>query len=213
MTDPLSSPPFSSSSNYYVQTDHQQQSSNHHPSSSSSPSSPKQQRRSRLFFGVCDMRTATVALNLLNIVFTAVVVVVLSLMFLLQGGPFVGKNIFHTVMTGFLTAGISAVGLYGAMNWNLNALYVSILGFVTIFVWRFVHLDWIDIIVTAVLLYPHSMLTLEMRAGILTPETFDREEYLTESGRDLVEMAHQYISPKHENAHVTTYNTGAAYVA
>ncbi|KAG7341753.1 hypothetical protein IV203_023706 [Nitzschia inconspicua] len=207
MTDPSSpQPPFSSSSNYYVQTDHQQQSSNHHPSSLSSPSSPKQ-RRSRLFFGVCDMRTATVALNLLNIAFTAIVVVVLSLMFLLQGGPFVGKNIFHTVMSGLLTAGISAVGLYGAMNWNLNALYVSILGFFTIFVWRFVHLDWIDIVVTAVLLYPHSMLTFEMRAGILTPETFDREEYLTESGRDLVEMAHQYISPKNGG---TDDSTGAA---
>jgi hypothetical protein len=44
---------------------------------------------------------------------------------------------------------------------------------------------------------------MEMRAGIMTPETFDEEEYVTEGGRDFVEMAHQYISP----AHSTSFST------
>jgi hypothetical protein len=179
-TDP---PP--SSTNYHVQTDF---------SSSSSPS-----RRSQLFFGICDMRTACVALDVLNIGFTVIVVVVLTILFLVQGGPFVLANIVGTLISGIITAGISAVGLWGAMNWNMMALYAASIGFFFVFIWRAIHLDWVDIVVSLLLLYPHSMLSMEMRAGIMSPETFDREEYLTDSGRDFVEMAHNYISPKNEN--------------
>ena len=78
---------------------------------------------------------------------------------------------------------------------------------VLVLIWRIVHLDWVDIVVTLLLLYPHTMLTMEMRSGIMTPETFEREEYLTESGRDFVEMAHTYISPKNGNDVVTTGGT------
>jgi hypothetical protein len=98
--------------------------------------------------------------------------------------------------SGILSAGISAIGLWGAMNWNLNALYAATIGFGLIFIWRMVHLDWVDIVVSLLLLYPHVVLTMEMRAGVMTPETYNREEYLTDSGRDFVEMAHNYLSPK-----------------
>ena len=155
-----------------------------------------QPRRSKLFFGVCDMRTATVALDVLNLGFTAVVVVVLTLVYLLQGGPFVGQNILAVLGSGVVTASLSGLGLYAAMHWRLKALYGATAGFLSVLVWRCIHLDWVDILVNALLLYPHAMLAMEMRSGVMTPETFENEEYLTEGGRDFVEMAHQYISPK-----------------
>jgi hypothetical protein len=152
------------------------------------------------------MRTATVALDVLNIGFTVVVVLVLSLMYLLQGGPFVFQNIMGAIGAGIVTASVSAVGLWASMNWQLKGLYAATAGFFSVLIWRLVHLDWVDIIVNALLLYPHFFLTMEMRAGIMTPETFDQEEYLTEGGRDFVEMAHQYISPKNGKESVTGGN-------
>jgi hypothetical protein len=185
MSTPTTTDPPPSNTNYHVQSDF-----------SSSASSP---RRSRLFFGICDMRTACVALDVLNIGFTILVVLVLTLIFLLQGGPFLLANIMGALASGLITAGISAIGLWGAMNWNLPALYVASIGFILVLLWRMVHLDWVDIVVSSLLLYPHVMLTMEMRVGIMTPETYEREEYLTDTGRDFVEMAHTYISPKNGN--------------
>ncbi len=186
----MSDPPGSTSAEYHAQQG---------PGDIDSTFSSKT-RRSRLFFGICDMRTATVALDILNIGFTVVVAVVLSLMFLVQGGPFVFQNIMFAVGVGLATAAISVIGLWGAMNWNLNGLYVATLGFLGVLVWRLVRLDWVDILVSALLLYPHVMLTFEMRNGILTPENFEQEEFLTEQGKDFVEMAHHYISPKNSAA-------------
>lgn len=152
-------------------------------------------RKSRLFFGICDMRTAAVALNILNICFTALVAAILTLMFLIQGGPFVMRNILYTIGGSVLTAGISGIGLAAAMNWHLIGMCVATVGFVALLAIRIIHLEYMDIVVTALLLYPHVMLTVEMKTGVLTKETFEKEEYIVESGRDFVEMAHGYISP------------------
>jgi hypothetical protein len=152
-------------------------------------------RKSRLFFGICDMRTAAVALDVLNICFTAVVAVVLILMFVIQGGPFVMRNIFLVIGGGLLTAGVSGIGLLAAMNWHLVGMGLATVGFAALLVVRIIHLEYVDIVVTALLLFPHAMLTMEMQSGILTKETFEKEEYIVEGGREIVEMAHGYISP------------------
>lgn len=152
-------------------------------------------RQSSLFFGICDMRTATVALDVLNVCFTGVVAIVLSLMFLVQGGPFVMSNIMGAVGGGLMTAGVSVIGLVAAMTWHLAGMYCASVGFVALLVYRIVNMDYVDIVVTALLLYPHVMLSVEMRSGILSKDTYDKEEYIVEAGRDFVEMAHGYISP------------------
>jgi hypothetical protein len=197
MTDPSSSavPRASSTADYHVHTTDDFSTPPHTPT-------PPHGRSSQLFFGICDMRTATVALDVLNLAFTLIVVLVLTCMFLLQSGAanggtlFVWQNILHAWCNGLVMATISLLGLYGAMNWNLSCMYVAVTGWLILLIWRLMQLDWIDIVVSALLLYPHARLTMEMRTGIMTPDTFEKEEYLTESGRDFVEMAHQYISPK-----------------
>lgn len=161
----------------------------------------RRHRSSQLFFGICDMRTAVVALDVLNIGFTILVVVALTIMYMIQGGPFVKSNIVNAFIAGAITVGISGIGCYGAMNFQLKALYIATIGFVLVLIWRIIHLDWIDILVNALLLYPHIILTMEMRNGIMTAETFEREEYLTETGQEFVEMAHGYLSsPKNKSA-------------
>jgi hypothetical protein len=159
------------------------------------PPSRTNHRKSKLFFGICDMRTATVALDVLNIAFTFVVVILLTIMYLIQGGPFVLQNIMYAISGGLVSAGLSGIGLYSAMKWNLRGLYFVTGGFIVLLLFRLITLDWVDIVLTSLLVYPHLMFVMEIRSGIMTEETFPQEEYLSEGGKDFVEMAHNYISP------------------
>jgi len=152
-------------------------------------------RKSSLFFRMCDMRTATVALNIINIIFTLIVAIIISTMYAFDQGPNNSRAIFGVIFGAIIISGISILGLYSAMNWNLNGMYASTAGFACVLLYRLIHLDIVDVLVTGVLLYPHIVLTLEMSSGILTPETFEEEEFVAEGGRDFVEMAHTYISP------------------
>jgi len=153
-------------------------------------------RKSKLFLKLCDMRTAVVALNVLNVVFTVLVTCILATVFAIQAGPYGVQNILTVLGAGLITAGASAVGLWSAMNWKTNGVMAATVVFAVVFVWRCIQLEWIDMLVTALLLYPHVILTQEMKAGVLTPETYEVEEYVAEGGRDFVGMAHDYISPQ-----------------
>ena len=157
-------------------------------------------RKSKLFLKMCDMRTATVALNLLNIIFTVMVAVILTSVYIFQGGPFVGQNVGTVLGGGFTSAGASALGLWSAMNWHIHGITAASVLFAVILIWRLIKLDWIDILITCLLLYPHVVLTMEMKSGILSPQTYSEEEYVAESGRDFVEMAQDYISPQNSLA-------------
>ena len=157
-------------------------------------------RKSKLFFKICDMRTATVALNILNIVFTVVVALLLSLMFAFESGPYKLQTISSVIGGALLVAGASGLGLYSAMKWRLDGMMATVAIFGLILLWRIFKLEWVDVLVTGLLLYPHVVFTLEMRTGVMTPETFDEEEFVTEGGRDFVEMANNYVSPQNSMA-------------
>ena len=161
-------------------------------------------RKSQLFFGLCDMRTATVALNIINIIFTVIVTIIMVSMYAFGGGLSRSEAISSALVEAIVVTAVSCIGLYSAMAWRLDGMYVSIVGLAIILLMRIIKLDYIDLFVTAFLLYPHIVFTMEMRAGIMTPETFDEEEYVTEGGRDFVEMAHQYISPTHSTSFSTS---------
>lgn len=152
-------------------------------------------RKSRLFFKLCDMRTATVVLNILNIVFTLAVGLVLVSMYAFERGPYKGHAIWSTLLGSLYVAGISSLGLVGAMKWNLQYVEASTAALAALFFFRFCRLDWFDAILAGFLVYANGSLAMDMRSGALTPETFAEEEYVHESGRDFVEMANHYISP------------------
>mmetsp|Transcript_6196 Transcript_6196/g.15374 ORF Transcript_6196/g.15374 Transcript_6196/m.15374 type:complete len:183 (+) Transcript_6196:195-743(+) len=152
-------------------------------------------RRSKLFFGICDMRTATVVVNILNIIFTLVVGLIMTIMFAFENGPYKGNHILSIILEAVGVSAISALGLYSAMNWRLNGMIVSTVAFVAILAFHLIKFEWIDFLVTALILYPQIVFTMEMRSGVMSPETFETEEYVAEGGRDFVEMANHYISP------------------
>jgi len=185
-------------SDYVAAQEGNKNSSNADPpiSSTHSTTYSNTNRKSKLFFKICDMRTAAVALNILNIVFTVLVACILTTVFAVQGGPFVLQNIVTVLCAGIVTAGASAVGLWSAMNWKTNGVMAASIVFALILIWRIIKLEWIDIVVTALILYPHVVLTMEMKSGVLSPENYDEEEYVAEGGRDFVGMAHDYISPQ-----------------
>lgn len=151
--------------------------------------------KSKLFFGLCDMRTATVALNIINIVFTVIVALILVFMYAFDNGPYRLQAVSSVLFGAIAVTCVSGLGLYSAMNWRLDGMYATTIAFALILLVRIIKIDFIDALVTGILLYPHVIFTMEMRSGIMTPETFDDEEYVTEGGRDFVEMAHTYISP------------------
>ena len=146
------------------------------------------------------MRTAAVSLNILNIIFTIVVAVVLSILFAVQSGPVGLRDVLFVLLGALVMAGVSGLGLWSAMNWNLTGVLATAILFGAILIWRIINLEWVDIAVTALLLYPHVVLYIEMKSGVLTPETYDQEEYIAEGGRDFVDMAHEYISPQNSMA-------------
>ena len=164
-------------------------------------------RKSKLFFGLCDMRTAVVALNIINIVFTVIVAIILTSMYAFDNGPYKNSAISSVVAWAVLVTAFSSLGLYSSMNWRLDGMYMTTVAFGVVLVMKIIHLAFVDILVTGFLLYPHIVLAMEMKAGIMTPETFEDEEFVAEGGRDLVEMAHQYISP------TSSINADASFTA
>lgn len=151
--------------------------------------------KSKLFFGLCDMRTATVSLNIINIIFTVIVALILCFMYAFDNGPYRLQAISSVLFGAIAVSCVSGLGLYSAMAWRLDGMHATTAAFALILVVRILKIDIIDALVTGLLLYPHVIFTMEMRSGIMSPETFDGEEYVTEGGRDFVEMAHTYISP------------------
>jgi len=154
-------------------------------------------RTSQLFMGVCDMRTAVVALDVLHIVYSLLVALILAIMLLCQGNSlFLFRNLLAILTGGLITASVSGLGLWSAMQWHTTGLWCATVLFGVIFVWRCLVLEWIDMMVTALLLYPHIVLLVEIRSGVLSETTFTQEEYILPGGRDFVDMAHDYLSPQ-----------------
>eukprot|EP00536_Pseudo-nitzschia_multiseries_P009672 jgi/Psemu1/23950/gm1.23950_g len=153
---------------------------------------PNSNRRSQVFFNICDMRTATVIVNILNIVFTVIVTLIMAFMSAFEYGPYKIQHTLRTILGGVLVSLISFVALYSAMNWREDGMMASTAAYGLVLLVRLIKFEWIDVLVTALILYPHVIFTMEMRNGIMTPDTFENEEYVTETGRDFVEMAHTY---------------------
>lgn len=151
------------------------------------------QRRSRLFCGMCDFRTCTVVLNILHMVFVTFLALTMCLVYTLEGGPFVWRNLGATVGGAFLGIALSLSGLHAAMHWNLFGLYFVIVGFFIMALWHIWTRDWLDFVLVMVLLYSHILLAYEIRSGLLTVETFEEEEYVMEGGKEFVQIAHGYI--------------------
>jgi hypothetical protein len=155
-------------------------------------------RRPFTLFGICDMRIGCIFINSFNISMIIVGVLVTG----------IRDNMFWKSMGAAFAAGVpglvlSSIGLYGAKTFELWAMYLATAGFIVALIMDAVLLSWVGFFVTAVVVFPHIVLTYEIREGVLTKNNYSQEEYLHDSGREFVDQAHAYIAP-------TTTGTGTA---
>ena len=147
-------------------------------------------RRPFTLFGICDMRIGCIFINSFNISMIIIGCLVAS----------IRDNMFWKSMGGTFAAGLpglllSSIGLYGAKTFELWAMYLATGGFLVALIMDAVLLSWIGFFVTAIVVFPHIVLTYEIRNGVLTKDNYVEEEYLHDTGRELVDQAHAYIAP------------------
>lgn len=144
-----------------------------------------------LCLGVCDMRIGTMFVNGFNLAMILVGVLVTG----------IKSYFFWKAMGAAFAAGIpglflSGVGFYGAKNFDLRAMYVATGGFVLALVVDAVSMQWLGFVVTTIVLFPHAVLSFEMRNGFITKENYSNQEYLSPQGKEFVDRIHsQYLAP------------------
>ena len=147
-------------------------------------------RRPFTLFGICDMRIGCIFINSFNISMIIVGCLVASI----RDNMF-WKSIGATFAAGLPGLILSSMGLYGAKTFELWAMYLATGGFLVALIMDAVLLSWIGFFVTAIVVFPHIVLTYEIRNGVLTKDNYVEEEYLHDTGRELVDQAHAYIAP------------------
>ena len=134
------------------------------------------ERQGHLLFGfICDMRIAVVFLNIFNIFAICVGILVTGLQFHSLGAA------WYAFENGFLSIALSVVGALGALNYVLWMVGVATLGFAFGFLIDLFGLHLIGILVGGLVLYPHVVLTYEIHGGIMSKETYAREEHIVEN--------------------------------
>lgn len=172
MTEPTTSPDVESSGDYVE-------------ASSTTPN-----RKSMTFLGLCDYRIATIFVNGLNIAMILISVLVAAIR-----APLFFKSVIGTLALGLPGLVLSGLGLYGALTFELWAMYLATAGFLVAVILDGIMMNWLGLAVTLVVLIPHVILTYEMRSGIMTKETYVTEEFVIPQGRDFVDKAHSYMAP------------------
>ena len=135
-------------------------------------------RKSHLFFGkYCDMRVAVVFLNVFNIA-----------LLLLSGFISLFRFGFGTI--GMLLPGLvlSGIAIYGAMNFELWAMAIATVGFFLGLLSDLWFLNFVGVIFGAIVVYTHGMLTKEIHEGIMTKETYHKEEYIAEEIQEYIKV-------------------------
>eukprot|EP00531_Pseudo-nitzschia_arenysensis_P016048 CAMPEP_0116143848 /NCGR_PEP_ID=MMETSP0329-20121206/15668_1 /TAXON_ID=697910 /ORGANISM="Pseudo-nitzschia arenysensis, Strain B593" /LENGTH=171 /DNA_ID=CAMNT_0003639193 /DNA_START=38 /DNA_END=553 /DNA_ORIENTATION=- len=143
-----------------------------------------------LCFGVCDMRLATFFVNAFNvtvIIFGALVMGIRDHLF--------WKSLGAALLAGLPGLILSGVGIYGAKNFELWAMYLACVGFTVVIAIDAIFWEWVGFAVTAIVLFPHAVLALEMRNGTITEENYADQQYVSPQGMELVNKAHSYIAP------------------
>mmetsp|Transcript_19850 Transcript_19850/g.49384 ORF Transcript_19850/g.49384 Transcript_19850/m.49384 type:complete len:174 (+) Transcript_19850:152-673(+) len=143
-----------------------------------------------LCFGVCDMRIATFFVNAFNIT----VIIIGALVMAIMDNLF-WKSIGASLATGLPGLVLSGVGLYGAKNFELWAMFLACGGFTVVMLMDAIFWQWVGFAITAIVLFPHAVLTLEMHNGTITKDNYADQQYVSPQGMELVNKAHSYIAP------------------
>ena len=145
------------------------------------PSKKKQKRQGTNFCGVCDMRIAVALLSTLHILVAIVMELIEASKYSFSG------QIPVLLLT---VVAISGMGLFGALHFFkipliLSSISLFLLGGLYLSEWHLIGLT-----LAVILFIAQVILTIEIHDGIMTPETYHREEYITPEGRKMMETAH-----------------------
>jgi hypothetical protein len=135
-----------------------------------------EERQGHLLFGyVCDMRIAVVFVNIFNMLALLVGIVITGIQYKTFSAA------FYAFENAFLGIALSIVGALGALNYVLWMVSVATIGFGLGFILDLFGLHLIGILIGGLVLYPHIVLTYEIKEGIMSKETYAREEHIVDN--------------------------------
>eukprot|EP00980_Cylindrotheca_fusiformis_P007552 scaffold1567_cov102-Cylindrotheca_fusiformis.AAC.3 len=135
-----------------------------------------EERKGHLLFGfVCDMRIAVVFVNIFNIIALIVGILITTVQYRTFGA------MLYAFENSFLGIALSVLGILGALNYVLWMVAVATIGFGLGLLLDLFGLHLIGILIGSLVVYPHAMLTYEIKEGIMTRETYAREEHIVDN--------------------------------
>jgi hypothetical protein len=148
------------------------------------------QRQGKLFFGLCDMRVATVGVNVLNMVAICIGLLVHLI-------KYFGIMPINAAIPALILSGIA---IFGAVNFELWAVTMSGAGFA---IGLLVDLWWLNvfgIIMGCFVLYPTATMAQELHKKIMTKETYnEREEFIDFEKVERAGIKKTYLTDFHEH--------------
>ena len=146
-------------------------------------------RQGKLFFRLCDMRVATVLVNVLN-------VVAISIGLLVHLIKYLGVMPLHVAIPAFV---LSAIAIFGALNFELWAVALAAAGIAVGLLMDLMWLNIFGIITGCLVLYPTGTLAYELYTGAMSKDTYIvREEYIDYEMIEKAGIDRSYIAKYHE---------------
>lgn len=145
-------------------------------------------RRGKLFFKLCDMRTATIAMCCLNIV----LVLIGMIIHLVRFFGFMPINAAIPALV------LSCIAIFGAVNFELWAVGLAAVGFAISLLIDLWWLNVFGIIMGALVVFPVGTLAHELHTGIMTKETYNREEFVDYDMAEKAGVKKEYINTFNE---------------
>lgn len=141
-------------------------------------------RQGKLFFKVCDMRTATMVLCSLNIV----LVLIGMIIHLIRYFGFIPINAAIPALV------LSCIAIFGAVNFELWAAGLAAVGFGVSLIIDLWWLNIFGIVMGVLVLYPTATLAHELHTGIMSKETYNREEFIDYETAERAGVKKDYIT-------------------
>lgn len=91
-------------------------------------------------------------------------------------GAVPGASIALIIILGVFRLLLNASGIWGALKYNQYAVGASLFAYGAEFILSLVSLNLFGLIINGFCAYPHVFLIKEIRAGIMTPETYEAEK-------------------------------------
>jgi hypothetical protein len=134
----------------------------------------------------CDMRIATVLLNVLHLGFSTL----LEILYISTNNWMIDEP----PMLCLLAVVFSGLGVFGGLHFNLMAMYTSTVGLVMLFFMylKEVHIFGLGLVCGCI--FVHTIFIHELRQGVLTKDNYTEKEYIDETGRDVIQSARSFAS-------------------